>query len=351
MALSRVISFTSRNVFTNLAAEERFFDRTSGHNLLFYVNSPCVVLGRTQNPFKEVDVAYAASQQIPVARRRSGGGTVVHDEGNLNICFISPREEHDPHANSKLVARALRDEFGILTTVNKRADVFVDGAKVSGSAYRLSRDRAYHHATLLIKSDLPRLRRLLASPLKDQLDVMGTASISSSVTNLSELGDGNIDIPTAMQAIANRWQGSSDARVQALSPGSVEREFGGLQGERGELCGYPWVFGKTPRFSFRAESNGLALTLFMNKGTTVDRVEISSDSKQQDVSPVEDKLSNLFKGLPFDGPSLSHALDSVPPQVSDDQQHQIIQAVRDVLQIPQQIWRGDSDDVPFESMT
>lgn len=352
MAIRRIASFMSRNVFTNLAAEERYFDRTTGHSLIFYVNSPCVVMGRFQNPFKEADVAYASSQRIPIARRKSGGGTVVHDEGNLNICFMRPRQEHDPCANSKLLAKVLHEEFGIPATVDKRADIRVEGLKVSGSAYRISRDRAYHHATLLISSDLQQLRRLLASPLKDQLEVKGTPSVPSSVINLSECGDGSIDIPTVMQAIANRWKEEGHARVQSVSPDLLERELGGLQEERSEFRDHSWIYGQTPQFSFIGQHDGLSAELFMDKGTVVNGITLrksNGDGHHTDLSVVQSKLNETLCGLQFDGPSLSAALDKCLSEVSS---HEAIQAVRAILkQLPQRDWPDVRNNDSVESLT
>jgi lipoate-protein ligase A len=47
--------------------------------LLIYRDEPCVVIGRNQNPWKEVNFeALRARPGVPFVRRRSGGGTVYH---------------------------------------------------------------------------------------------------------------------------------------------------------------------------------------------------------------------------------------------------------------------------------
>jgi hypothetical protein len=46
--------------------------------LLLYRDSPCVVIGRNQNPWKEVSLAAARERWISWIRRRSGGGAVFH---------------------------------------------------------------------------------------------------------------------------------------------------------------------------------------------------------------------------------------------------------------------------------
>ena len=46
--------------------------------LLIYRDEPCVVIGRNQNPWKEVNFPALRRANIPFIRRRSGGGTVYH---------------------------------------------------------------------------------------------------------------------------------------------------------------------------------------------------------------------------------------------------------------------------------
>lgn len=45
---------------------------------LLYRNAPCIVLGRNQNPWHELDVARMRELNIRLVRRRSGGGAVYH---------------------------------------------------------------------------------------------------------------------------------------------------------------------------------------------------------------------------------------------------------------------------------
>ena len=65
-------------------AERNCRDRLFRHKspekplLLLYRDEPCVVIGRNQNPWKEVNIRASRRTGIPFIRRHSGGGTVYH---------------------------------------------------------------------------------------------------------------------------------------------------------------------------------------------------------------------------------------------------------------------------------
>lgn len=60
--------------------------------LFLWQNSPCVVIGRAQNPWLECNLEAMDNDKIPMVRRQSGGGTVYHDYGNLNYTIISTKK-------------------------------------------------------------------------------------------------------------------------------------------------------------------------------------------------------------------------------------------------------------------
>jgi lipoate---protein ligase len=302
MGAVRIVRLLSNDVFKNLAAEEALFTSlpAGSRALLFYVNTAAVVVGRTQNPFFEADIASAEEQSASIARRRSGGGTVVHDEGNLNFCFMGPRAAHDPNANAQLLVRVLGDAFGVRAGLSERGDILVAGRKVSGAAYRIASDRAYHHGTLLVHSDLDRLRGLLRSPLRDQLCVTGAASVPAPVANLSDFA-ADITIPSLISAVAERFghvvasssrnDASSHgvgnkAEVEELTEELVAKECSRFAAEHRDLCSTNWVYGQIPRFSYslmhESEPNAAhgslrakqqRLVFYMSKGARIEAVK------------------------------------------------------------------------------
>ena len=204
-----------------------------GSKILFlYANRPCIVIGRNQNPWVEVNLSLlkesgrtnqptqsalavkglAENGTIDLIRRRSGGGTVFHDGGNVNWSFICDMPEFTRDKHAELVVRALRKLGVARARVNERHDIVLDQGrsqkpvdsedthqtpwttmdnssprplKVSGSAYKLARNRALHHGTALLNSpNLEVISRFLRSPAKKFITAKGVESVSSPVGNI-----------------------------------------------------------------------------------------------------------------------------------------------------------------------
>lgn len=120
----------SKDIFTNLALEDwlyRNYDFKNQHALLLWRSDPCVVIGRHQNPWVESNAQCLQEYGIALARRNSGGGTVYHDAGNLNLSFFTPRERYSRSYNLNIVTRALYREWGLKAVINKREDIVVQG--------------------------------------------------------------------------------------------------------------------------------------------------------------------------------------------------------------------------------
>jgi len=125
----------STDVFTNLALEHWFYrnyDFSKHHVLLLWRNDPCLVFGRHQNPWLECNVPVAKKWGITLARRNSGGGTVYHDNGNLNLTFFTSHERYNRRYNLSIIVNALFRQWGLKSVISERDDILVNGeSKVS----------------------------------------------------------------------------------------------------------------------------------------------------------------------------------------------------------------------------
>jgi lipoate-protein ligase A len=235
----------SRDPFFHLAVEEWLLrEAPLGDEPLWFLyrNDPCVVVGRFQNPWKEADLGWMASEGIPLVRRPSGGGTVWHDPGNVNFCCVRPLKGFNKALALEEVQSRL-EGFGREVMINERFDLRFQGSKVSGSAYKQTKDRALHHGTLLLQGDLERLERSLTSPAR-LTSTKSIASVRSPVLNL--------DI--APEVWIESW---GDA--ETLGPADCRFD-------RGPWFRWEWVFGETPHFEWDFKVGEHEIGLSCHKG-------------------------------------------------------------------------------------
>jgi lipoate-protein ligase A len=234
---------TGRDPFSNLALEESLLERGFGFEsaVLVSINDPCVVIGRNQNPWVEVSAGF----ELPVLRRVSGGGAVYQDRGNLNWSILVPRPRHDQQAELALIIGALR-KLGVEAESGPRGGLFVavdgpwKGAKLSGTARRLSATRVLHHGTLLVDADLGRLSSSLCG-----IDVelsKALPSVRSRSVNVSSLVPG-LRVEEAALTIARELSGAEPEAAETLADRSYAEEAAR------RLASWEWTWGATPAFS------------------------------------------------------------------------------------------------------
>ena len=218
----------SRDPYTNLSIEHFLLQKSPADStiLFLYVNRPCVVIGRNQNPWLEADLRLLRnspaqqtqenmmqkenSLEIMLVRRRSGGGTVFHDEGNVNYSVICPTADFTRDKHVGMVVQAIR-KANPRARVNERHDIVIDQGdvlaegewphpsdmhrtayssrgvplKVSGSAYKLTRQRSLHHGTCLLASqNLDSISQYLRSPARPFMTARGVESVRSPIANI-----------------------------------------------------------------------------------------------------------------------------------------------------------------------
>jgi len=181
-----LIHSNSHDASINLAVEEYLFSHRSEEILFLYVNEPCVVVGRNQDVLSEVDKYFCAENRIPVYKRISGGGTVYHDKGNLNYCFISDRVQGESPLNEGFL-KPIVDVLAALQVealIGKRKDLWLPGGhKISGTASHVGKTRILHHGTLLYNADLDILEKCLAAK-STGIPSRAIASVPSPVKNI-----------------------------------------------------------------------------------------------------------------------------------------------------------------------
>ncbi len=305
----------SNDVFTNLALEDwiyRNLDFKTKHLLLLWRNDPCVVIGRHQNPWTEANVPFLRENGVSLARRNSGGGTVYHDQGNINCTFFSTKADYKRRRNLDIVCAAIRRLTSLDVGINDREDIVLNQThKISGTAAKLGPKAAYHHCTVLVDVNTCMLHDALGSRI-EEVETRATQSIRVPVKNLRD-ADPTFDVNQLEEAVG--WEflrtdlngvdvGMKAAKNQRgftlVNP--EEGWFKGIDKLRDDLASPRWVFGKTPKFKL---SRGFTVPeeLFESSATQEIRLEI-----EVHYGVIEDVRTQLPMGLLDPEFDLSEAL-------------------------------------------
>ncbi|ORY52296.1 Lipoyltransferase and lipoate-protein ligase [Rhizoclosmatium globosum] len=302
----------------NLAFEEWLFRKPSGllspNTVYLWRNTPCVVIGRNQNPWKECNLPLMRAAKIPLIRRRSGGGTVVHNLGNTNYTCFMPRDAFNRDSSAQIVAQALH-QLDIPASVNKRHDIVVDGMKVSGSAFKVVHERAYAHGTMLISSDLVQLGSLLKSPRKEKIVGRGVESVPSKVTRLIDHSY-TVTHTDFCRAVAEEY-GKVFTGQPGLKNEMVELTMDDytsdpkLQSYYDEIRTDEWKWGSTPTFTHEMEQRfiwgNVKITLTVTESiiATAETIFTPASASSISESSIANAVSAFFVNMPYDDGKLS----------------------------------------------
>lgn len=233
------------NPFINLALEDHFLRGGADLPLLlFYVNRPCVVLGRFQNPWLECQLPYLVEKDIWMVRRQSGGGCVFHDEGNLNFCFITKDTMIDRRKHAELLKEAFA-KADVDLQISPRHDLWLqdhlgDWKKISGSAYKQTKFGSFHHGTFLVSSDLSTLEECLKHTMIPK-DTKSIPSVRSKVIKLQERYP-DTQIEDVIEIVSHHLKtGLLTLDGSLLSIPEVQEIFRALRSDH-------WLWGETPAF-------------------------------------------------------------------------------------------------------
>lgn len=290
---NRIQSYISRSSdpYLNLSIEHHLLQTSPPDStvLFLYTNRPCIVIGRNQNPWLEVNLGILnavklgkakeieplAIGSVDLVRRRSGGGTVFHDEGNVNWSIICPPANFTRDKHAEMVVRALR-KLGIdRARVNERHDIVLDQShrkydtdpqdmhktpytfddaagprplKVSGSAYKLTRRRALHHGTCLLASpNLHIIPKYLHSPAKPHLRARGVESVSSPVGNIGLVND--VFEESIQDEFATMYRDAGNVPTM-VTVGEKHLSIPEIRKGYDELKTLEWIYSQTPQFTF-----------------------------------------------------------------------------------------------------
>ena len=185
----QIIISNQDNPYWNLAVEDFLLNQNLHNNVTMYLwkNRQTVVIGLNQNPYNECNVDKLIAEGGFLARRKTGGGAVFHDLGNINFSFIADKDHYNVTKQLNVIQTALQ-HYGLSTEISGRNDLTFEGRKFSGNAFSKGKFHNLHHGTILIKTDVDKIQQYLTvKPAK--LAKHGVQSVASRIINLSEVAD------------------------------------------------------------------------------------------------------------------------------------------------------------------
>lgn len=178
-----------RDLAFYLAMEEYVAEKfPSGDFFFVWRTGPSVIFGRNQQMEAEVNLQYCLNHGIKVFRRKSGGGCVYSDWGNLMHSCITSSGNGAVFVFESYMQRLslILRRLGLDASVSGRNDIMVGEYKVSGNAFHMLPRRCIIHGTLLYDVDMDALSRSI-TPSAEKLARKGISSVRQRVKNLKPM--------------------------------------------------------------------------------------------------------------------------------------------------------------------
>lgn len=192
-----------------LAMEEYLADSADGEYFFMWRVPPTVIYGRNQDVEAEVNLDYCRENGVQVFQRKSGGGCVYADMGNVMLSYVV----RDTNVNRVFadyldrLAAALQS-LGFPAVKTEHNDVMVDGKKVSGNAFYAKPHSSIVHGTLLCGVDFDAMMQAI-TPSREKLASHGVKSVRQRVGNLES------DIDSVMSHLKTHFTDSEMTLTQS----------------------------------------------------------------------------------------------------------------------------------------
>ena len=173
-----------------LAMEEFVARRLDEPESLFlWQVEPSVIFGRNQVAENEVNLDYCKAHGIKVYRRKSGGGCVYADKGNVMLSYVCDGDNVGFTFNKfiNMLLLVLR-RMGVEAISTSHNDVMVGDRKVCGTAFYHLPGRNIVHSTFLYDTEMEHMLNAI-TPSREKLQRKGVESVRQRITLLKDYID------------------------------------------------------------------------------------------------------------------------------------------------------------------
>lgn len=142
----------------NLAVEEYVlkFLNLDEDFILIWQNNKCVIIGKHQNPYKDLNLSFTNKNNIPIIRRTTDGDAIYHDLGNINFAFVTKNTEIK-NGNHKIFLKPVVDVLlgmGINASIKNKTDIYIGKDKIALNYQNTYKDKMIHHGIIFVDSKL-----------------------------------------------------------------------------------------------------------------------------------------------------------------------------------------------------
>ena len=308
-----------------LAAEEWIARNLPDDSYLFtWQLGRTVVMGRNQVAHQEVNLDFCHENNIDVIRRKSGGGAIFADEGNIMTSLITPASMVESlfEEYAQAISQGLR-KLGANTEVKGRNDVVLvpftspsgemtgPQGKVCGNAFYHLADRNIVHGTMLFDTDFDLMAGALHSnPVK--LQAKGVKSVRARVGVLSAA---NLKLPVNTVGELRKTLRRMLTDREVILPDDAITEI-----EKMEQAYYEpeYLYGSSARDeivrSQRIEGCGTVEIHLQMKGTIIKNVRVLGDYFE--IADTQKAFTEALVGINFTAQNINNAIDRYHPEHS-----------------------------------
>ena len=265
------------DVYFNLAMEEYIFEKFKEDEVfMLWINEPSVVIGKHQNLIEELNMKYCFENKIKIARRLSGGGTVVHDFGNLNYTYIT-NTTGDTALDFKEFLKPMYNallNLNVDAYISPRNDFRVQDKKICGHSEFMRKKRVLHHGCILFNSNLDKLRNALNVNNKKVIS-KSAKSVKSSVANLKEISKLDYEISDFLKKLKNEILKTQDSfELYELT----NEDINNIEKIRNDkYATKDWIYGQSPKCSFFLdEERNYTVEI---DGGKIEKINMGNDNK------------------------------------------------------------------------
>lgn len=295
----------SRDGAYNHALEEYLIKNLKRELFMIWQNDNTVLLGRNQNPYKEVNWDYMKETQAKLVRRPSGGGCIYTDKNIVQYTIITKKEEDSLRKFTEPVVNYL-NEKGVKAEFTGRNDIIVDGRKISGNAQYKDRELMIHHGSIIYQDSSIDIGKLL-TPAKLKLAKKSLTSVKSRITSLKSMM--NMDIAMFIEELKNYIKTYYHINENyVLSADELEKVE---EIRKNKYANDEWTYGRYGKFdkvhSFMNDACVMDIYL-KEKNNVIEDIRIDGDYFGE---KAKEDLENIFVGVKLEKDDLERALSGI----------------------------------------